>query len=131
MREPARWLPTHAHLRALTIAAGCVLIAVLVRRTDVVVLGVPFIGAAAWGAHHRPRAAPAVEVALTDATVFEGQVTTTTVKTVHADGTETIERDDVTDLAVRRAITQSATVVIVRDDERLEPLGSIAALLRF
>ena len=88
MREPARWLPTHAHLRALAIAAGSVLIAVLVRRADVVVLGVPFIGAAAWGAHHRPRAVPAVEVALTDATVFEGQVTTTTV-TVGASGGET------------------------------------------
>lgn len=48
-----------------------------------------------------------------------------------ADGTETVERDDVTDLAVRRAITQSAQVVVVRDDERLEPLGSIAAVLRF
>lgn len=48
-----------------------------------------------------------------------------------ADGTETVEREDVTDLAVRRAITQSAKVVLVRDDERLEPLGSIAALLRF
>ena len=88
MREPARWLPTQAHLRALTIAAGCVLIAVLVRRTDVIVLGVPFIGAAAWGAHHRPRVAPGVELALADATVFEGQVTTTTV-TVGASGGET------------------------------------------
>lgn len=48
-----------------------------------------------------------------------------------ADGTQTVKRDDVTDLAVRRAITQSARVVIVRDDARLEPLGSIAALLRF
>lgn len=48
-----------------------------------------------------------------------------------ADGTETVEREDITDLVVRRAITQSATVVIVRDDERLEPLGSIAAVLRF
>src|SRR3954452_630822 len=48
-----------------------------------------------------------------------------------ADGTQTSQRDDVTDLAVRRAITQSAQVVIVRDDERLEPLGSIAAVLRF
>lgn len=48
-----------------------------------------------------------------------------------ADGTATVEREDVTDLAVRRAITQSAQVVIVRDDERLEPLGSIAAVLRF
>ena len=48
-----------------------------------------------------------------------------------ADGTATVERSDITDLAVRRALTQSAKVVIVRDDERLEPLGSIAALLRF
>jgi peptide chain release factor subunit 1 len=48
-----------------------------------------------------------------------------------ADGTPTLERDDITDLAVRRAVRQSARVVLVRDDERLEPLGSIAALLRF
>lgn len=48
-----------------------------------------------------------------------------------ADGTQTVERDDITDLAVRRAITQSAQVVRVRDDERLEPMGSIAAVLRF
>jgi peptide subunit release factor 1 (eRF1) len=48
-----------------------------------------------------------------------------------ADGTDTVEREDITDLAVRRAITQSARVVVVGDDDRLEPLGSIAALLRF
>src|SRR4051812_21325931 len=48
-----------------------------------------------------------------------------------ADGTETAERDNITDLVVRRAITQSAQVVVVRDDDRLEPLGSIAAVLRF
>lgn len=48
-----------------------------------------------------------------------------------ADGTATVERDDITDLVVRRAITQSAQVVRVGDDERLEPLGSIAAVLRF
>jgi peptide chain release factor subunit 1 len=48
-----------------------------------------------------------------------------------ADGSATLERDDITDLAVRRALRQSARVVRVRDDERLEPLGSIAALLRF
>jgi peptide chain release factor subunit 1 len=48
-----------------------------------------------------------------------------------ADGRETVGRDDITDLAVRRAITQSAQVVRVRDDQRLEPMGSIAAVLRF
>jgi peptide chain release factor subunit 1 len=48
-----------------------------------------------------------------------------------ADGTPTVARDDITDLAVRRAITQSAQIVRVRDDDRLEPVGSIAAVLRF
>src|SRR3954466_3243726 len=50
-----------------------------------------------------------------------------------ADGTETAEREDVTDLAVRRAITQSAQVVIVRDDERLHaprPIAPVPAFLR-
>ena len=53
------------------------------------------------------------------------------VDTCPADGTATVAREDITDLAVRRAITQSAQVVRVRDDERLEPIGSIAAVLRF
>ncbi|HYZ28064.1 MAG TPA: Vms1/Ankzf1 family peptidyl-tRNA hydrolase [Thermoleophilaceae bacterium] len=53
------------------------------------------------------------------------------VKSCPADGTTTVEREDITDLAVRRAITQSAQVVRVRDDDRLEPMGSIAAVLRF
>ena len=53
------------------------------------------------------------------------------VKACPADGTQTTEREDITDLAVRRAITQSAQVVRVSDDQRLEPMGSIAAVLRF
>jgi peptide chain release factor subunit 1 len=53
------------------------------------------------------------------------------IESCPADGTDTVARDDITDLAVRRAIRQSAQVVRVRDDERLEPLGSIAAVLRF
>src|SRR3954447_19484445 len=51
------------------------------------------------------------------------------VSTCPADGTETAGRDDITDLAVRRAITQSAQIVRVRDDERLEAIGSIAPRL--
>jgi peptide subunit release factor 1 (eRF1) len=53
------------------------------------------------------------------------------VEACPADGTATASRPDITDLAVRRAITQSAQVVRVRDDDRLEPMGSIAAVLRF
>jgi len=80
-----RWLPTHAHLRAVAMAAVGVLIAVLAGRPDVAVLAAPFIGMAAWGAHRRPRHAPHADMALAETTVFEGQVTTTTV-TVGADG---------------------------------------------
>lgn len=54
-----------------------------------------------------------------------------TVDACPADGTATVGREDITDLAVRRAITQSAQVVRVRDDDRLEEMGSIAAVLRF
>jgi uncharacterized protein (DUF58 family) len=82
---PSRWRPTHAHLRAVGLAAGCVIIALLAHRADVAILGVPFIGAAAWGAQHRPREAPRAVLAITEPTVFEGQVTSTTVA-VGADG---------------------------------------------
>jgi peptide subunit release factor 1 (eRF1) len=54
-----------------------------------------------------------------------------TVDACPADGTATVSLDDITDRAVRRAITQSAQVVRVGDDERLEEMGSIAAVLRF
>lgn len=48
-----------------------------------------------------------------------------------ADGAAVEERDDVVADAARAAITQSAGVVLVHDDDRLESLGSIGALLRF
>jgi uncharacterized protein (DUF58 family) len=83
-----RWQPTHAHLRAVGLAAACTLLAILTRRPEILVLGVPFIGAAAWGAARRPRVAPHVELELAEATVFEGQVTTTTV-TAGRDGGDT------------------------------------------
>ena len=79
MAEGVRWFPTHAHLRAVVLAGTCVLIALLARRADAVVLAVPFVAAATWGAHHRPRRPPSVALRLADAIVFEGQVTTTTV----------------------------------------------------
>ena len=48
-----------------------------------------------------------------------------------ADGTDVEERDDVVADATRAAITQSARVAVVHDDDRLEELGSIGAVLRF
>jgi uncharacterized protein (DUF58 family) len=75
----ARWRPTHAHIRAVALALGAALVAVLGRRPDVVVLAVPFAGAAAWAALQRPRGAPSVALTLDEATVFEGQLTTARV----------------------------------------------------
>jgi uncharacterized protein (DUF58 family) len=83
-----RWQPTHAHLRAVGLAAVCALLAILARRPDLLVLGVPFVGAAAWGAARRPHAAPTVELRIAEPTVFEGQVTTTTL-TAGAGGGDT------------------------------------------
>jgi uncharacterized protein (DUF58 family) len=64
----------------VALALGAALAGLLGRRPDVVVLAVPFAGAAAWGAVRRPRAAPAVELALEEPTVFEGQVTAARVE---------------------------------------------------
>lgn len=76
--EPARWRPTHAHIRAVVLAFCCCAIAVLARRPDLAVLAVPFVGAAAWGARHRPRAAPQLTVSTREQTLFEGQSTVIT-----------------------------------------------------
>ena len=48
-----------------------------------------------------------------------------------ADGTDVEERDDIVADATRAAITQSARVLVVHDDDRLEEQGSIGAVLRF
>lgn len=84
-RRRARWQPTHAHVRSVALALVATLVAVLGRRPDIVVLAVPFAGAAAWGALHRPHVAPAVGLTLEDPTVFEGQVTTARVGVTDGD----------------------------------------------
>ena len=86
MPPSACWLPTHAHLRAIGAGAALATLAVVTRRADLLVLGLPFIGAAAWGARHRPRAVPHATVELGAETLFEGQVAMTTVR---VDGGET------------------------------------------
>jgi peptide chain release factor subunit 1 len=51
--------------------------------------------------------------------------------TCPVDGAGLDERDDIVEIAVNRAINQSAGVVVVRHNDDLEQKGSIAALLRF
>jgi uncharacterized protein (DUF58 family) len=78
MNQPplaSAWRPTHTHLRAVGVAAGTLVLAIVAQRTDLLVLAVPFLGAALWGWLERPRRQPTVDVALEHTTVFEGQWT--------------------------------------------------------
>lgn len=72
--EPA-WRPTIAHLRA---AAGGILIAivaVLIRRPDLLVLATPLLAIAAWSTLTRPTRTPVVDEGLAHATLREGETT--------------------------------------------------------
>lgn len=86
--EPVGWSPTSAHLRAVLMATGCLVVGVTFRRVDAVLLGLPFLAAATWGALARPSTAPTVDVRCDAGTLFEGQATTLHL-TLHAPATQT------------------------------------------
>ena len=48
-----------------------------------------------------------------------------------ADGTETERRDDIVDVAIDRALNQSASVLVPRRSTEVADLGGVAAILRF
>lgn len=70
------WRPTHAQVRAVCLAAGLLLVAVLARRPDLAVLGLPFGLVAVWGRLLRPHDVPVVRTELDADVLFEGQATT-------------------------------------------------------
>ena len=57
-------------------AAALLLIAVLARRPDMAVLGLPLAFVAAWGRYFRPRETPVLQTELDADVLFEGQATT-------------------------------------------------------
>ncbi|MGH3460213.1 MAG: DUF58 domain-containing protein [Kribbellaceae bacterium] len=69
------WRATHAQVRAVAVAAVLLAVAVLGRRPDLAVLGLPFAVLAVWGAFTRPSGQPAATAALDVTTLFEGQAT--------------------------------------------------------
>jgi uncharacterized protein (DUF58 family) len=71
-----RWQPTHAHVRVLVVAAVLLVIAVVGRRPDAAVLGLPLAFIAVWGRYFRPREEPQVQTELDADVLFEGQATT-------------------------------------------------------
>lgn len=70
------WRPTHAQMRAVCAAAGLLLVAVLARRPDAAVLGMPLAFVAVWGRLFRPRGRPELRQELEADVLFEGQATT-------------------------------------------------------
>ena len=80
------WVPTPAHLRAVAMAAACLVAAAVGRRADLAVLGAPFLAVAAWGARHRPRGAIATAMDVEARALFEGQATVARVAVTPAPG---------------------------------------------
>jgi len=70
------WRPTHAQIRAICAAAVLLAVAVLFRRPDAAVFGLPLAFLAAWGRFFRPRERPEVHTELDADVLFEGQGTT-------------------------------------------------------
>lgn len=94
------WQPTHAQIRAVCIAAGLLLVAVLARRPDAAVLGLPLAFVAAWSRFFRPREQPEVHAELDTDVLFEGQATTYRLKV-----TEALDPDiDLVVMALPRAL---------------------------
>lgn len=74
------WQPTHAQVRAVAVAGVLLLVAVLGRRPDMAVLGLPLAFVAAWGRYFRPHEEPVLETELDTDVLFEGQATTYRLK---------------------------------------------------
>lgn len=112
-RHTAGWELTTAHVRAIVLGGGGALAAVVSHRIDLLVLAVPFLVVASWGALTRPRDPLGVRAHLGNDTLAEGQAirwTATLEIPAHADETTVrlspgafVEEDPATDRsAVRR-----------------------------
>jgi uncharacterized protein (DUF58 family) len=80
-RSLGEWQPTAAHARAILLSAACALVAVVMRRPDLVVIGAPLGVAAVWGHLARPRTAVVGRADLAESTLREGEATTLVVRT--------------------------------------------------
>lgn len=74
-RHTAGWEVTAAHVRALVLGGSGAIAAVVTRRVDLLVLAVPFLVIATWGAVARPRDPMSVTARLGNDELAEGQAT--------------------------------------------------------
>ncbi|MEU0093737.1 DUF58 domain-containing protein [Kribbella sp. NPDC006257] len=70
------WRPTHAQVRAVGVSAALLVVAVLARRPDMAVFGLPLAVVAVWGRFFRPSEQPELHTELDVDVLFEGQATT-------------------------------------------------------
>ncbi|QNE20905.1 DUF58 domain-containing protein [Kribbella qitaiheensis] len=78
-----KWQPTHAQVRAVGVSAALLVIAVLARRPDLAVMGLPLALVAVWGRFFRPSEQPAVQTEIDADVLFEGQATTYRLQVDH------------------------------------------------
>jgi uncharacterized protein (DUF58 family) len=83
-RRLGEWEPTAAHQRAIALAAGGAIVAVVGRRADLLVIVTPLMVAALWGHLVRPRTEVTGTARLRDTTFREGAVTGLHVTTAPA-----------------------------------------------
>ncbi len=89
------WQPTAAQVRAGSSGAILAIVGALVRRPDAVVLAVPLLVIACWGALRRPRHEPVITETIDHATVREGEATTWRIEVSRgADRSESGGSDD-------------------------------------
>jgi uncharacterized protein (DUF58 family) len=82
----AGWRPTPAHVRAVAATLALPVLAVLLRRADLLVLAAPLACAAAWGVARRPTREPVVRQWLGNAVVRDGEATTWHVDVTDPEG---------------------------------------------
>lgn len=80
-RELGTWEPTAAHVRAVILSAGTLLLAVVGRRPDLLVLVAPLVVVTLWGQLTKPRTTVSATATLAETTLREGEATPLVVRT--------------------------------------------------
>ncbi|HYT10561.1 MAG TPA: DUF58 domain-containing protein [Mycobacteriales bacterium] len=91
MATPTGWRPTAALGRAVGTGGGLLLVAVLLRRADLVVLAGPLLIGAALALAGRPHGAPSVRLSVPSRALLEGQRITATVTVSSDDAADALD----------------------------------------
>jgi uncharacterized protein (DUF58 family) len=106
---PARWRPTLALARAVVVGAALLLLAVLLRRPDLVVLAAPLLLGAGIGLARRPFAGPSIRMRVPPDALLEGGHATVEVSVDAPDGVDIA----VVELAVPGGIELTSRAVAI------------------